>query len=569
MHLKAMLHESLLADLANNLNPDVLADAYLLKCSESLSTSLTKKLVIEEDPCTKEAAIKLFLECNRLCGVYQYPQRDDPTDTFLEDLKGILWRCIDRTPNDVGFLTLPELIVDSGVGPGASLGCEDTDFYTKLYASPLTRTSDLLHQIYRCAVALHPGLYSAELHRSAQQGDVTVVGSSLSTVRKTSQIDRTICTEPTLNMFFQKQVGTRFTSILKRSFGINLSKQPELNRRLAQIGSIDGEFATIDLKSASDSISIELCRLLLPPDCFRWLMETRSPYTRLPDGSEVKLDMISSMGNGFTFPLQTLIFGSLVVACYTKLGIKPRMCNRADPNWAVFGDDIIVRRDAYEVVVDALERLGFTVNKEKSFNTGYFRESCGGDYFHGSNVRGVYLQSFKDVRDIYSAINRLVRWSARTGIFLFKTVGLLHSFLYRDEFLHVPYTCGDTEGIKTTFSIARPPIDFNKSARYRYLHSKQVKWRVPSLAYDEQIDWFITSGGRVKNYNPQGLVQAILGGYLTNGRLGIRTTDTLLQETKVRWDVTPCWDYIPAAEMFASQGSDWEVAATLLTQHLG
>lgn len=565
MPIQAMLMESLLSDLESAGPPLTLYDEYLQKCRDSQKASFMKKFVIDEDPATREAAVKLFLSCNDACATYSYAHRDDPDDTFAEDLKGLLWRCIDRTPQDVGFLTLPELMLDSGTGPGASVGCDDEDFYTKLYDSPLTRTSDLLYQLYRCAVALHPGLYLAELHRSASQGDSIVVGSSLSTVRKTSLIDRTICTEPTLNMFFQKQVGARLTSILHKRFGIDLSKQPDRNRRLAQIGSINGEFATIDLKSASDSISIELCRFLLPPDLFRWLMETRSPYTRLPDGSEVKLEMISSMGNGFTFPLQTLIFSSLVMVCYRTLGIKAQNPDGDDPNWAVFGDDIIVRSDAYGVVVDALERLGFTVNKEKSFSTGNFRESCGGDFFHGNNVRGVYLQSLNDTRDVYSAINRLVRWSARTGIFLFRTVGLLHSLLTYDEYLYIPPICGDAEGIKTTFDIARPALDRNRSARYRYLASVPETWRVPSLAYDESVDWFITSRGRVKSYNPQGLVQALLGGYLTNGRFGIRINDARLQETRVRWGLVLSWNFDPAAVRFPSRGIDWEVAAALLT----
>jgi hypothetical protein len=52
----------------------------------------------------------------------------------------------------------------------------------------------------------------------------------------------------------------------------------------------------------------------------------------------------------------------------------------------VYGDDIIVPVEYVFAVVSRLEAFGFKVNKNKSFWSGYFRESCGKDYYEGTDV---------------------------------------------------------------------------------------------------------------------------------------------------------------------------------------
>ena len=73
--------------------------------------------------------------------------------------------------------------------------------------------------------------------------------------------------------------------------------------------------------------------------------------------------MVSSMGNGFTFELMSLIL----------LGVT----RFYSANSSVFGDDIIVPLDVAPEVVEAITGLGFLVNKRKSFFDGITRESCG------------------------------------------------------------------------------------------------------------------------------------------------------------------------------------------------
>jgi hypothetical protein len=133
--------------------------------------------------------------------------------------------------------------------------------------------------------------------------------------------------------------------------------------------------------------------------------------------------MISTMGNGFTFPLMTTILSSAVRAVYREMGIlikdNPLAWNHdavVPGNWAVFGDDIIVCREAYDMLVTFLHELGFRVNLTKSFNSGLFRESCGHDYLGGHDVRGVYLKRMTSRQDIAVAVNLLNDWSFRTSI---------------------------------------------------------------------------------------------------------------------------------------------------------
>jgi len=146
-----------------------------------------------------------------------------------------------------------------------------------------------------------------------------VPGNVLFTVPKNHDIDRCACKEPDLNMFMQKGLGDYIAKCLRR-VGIDLNDQSK-NRDLAREGSINGLLATIDLSSASDSVSSGLVELLLPDIWFSLLDSIRSPVTII-DGEEHTNAMFSSMGNGFTFELESLIFYSIARASAYFMGDK-------------------------------------------------------------------------------------------------------------------------------------------------------------------------------------------------------------------------------------------------------
>lgn len=557
-------------ELENCLRADLPTDAEVITSDLSvrsarklwLSKSLLKKFQDDISNDADAKCLKVFLECNESCRHYNLRSEVLYSDYVLGEVKSL----IDRMFVENGTELLPSLssfYEQWGIGPGANIDSESYDFYTKIFNSKLSRTSDLLYRLYRYAIVDDPAWISAELTRSARVGNSTVDGSRLTFVPKTREISRTVCTEPTLNMMFQKWVGRCLEDKLRSEFRINLSIQPELNRELARLGSIDGSFGTIDLSSASDRISLNLCREILPRHLYDWVVRARSPIVTIPGGEKIKLDMVSSMGNGYTFPLQTLIFASLVVSCYRILGIKPMYGSNGPANWAVFGDDIIVRSDAYEFVVSCLRMFGAVVNDGKSFNAGNFRESCGGDFYHGQNIRGVYIKSLKHDSLVYSAVNRLIRWSSRDGDLLLNTVSYLMSGL-RTKVLTIPYRDGDSEGLKVPRSAAIGTVwcKTTFSVKYRALTRRTKSYRLPEPDELGKIPECRLPGF---NYNVHGLTRSFIGGYIRYGRVSIRD-DRI--ETKVRWRYSSSWDWIPVAgktglNAQSYRDHDWEIMVIL------
>lgn len=230
-----------------------------------------------------------------------------------------------------------------------------------------------------------------------------VSGSILFTVPKNADIDRVACKEPDLNVFIQKSFGNQIRYLLKRK-GIDLNDQT-INGELARQGSIDGRLATLDLSSASDSVTVELVRWLLPPDWFYYLDAARS-HTITIDGIETPISMFSSMGNGFTFELESLIFYSLARAMNFMLGYRGRI--------SVYGDDIIVPTETAPYLIQLLRAVGFTVNSEKSFIDGPFRESCGAYWHAGVDVKPFFIKGpIMTVSDLIKVLNQLTSWSSR------------------------------------------------------------------------------------------------------------------------------------------------------------
>lgn len=228
-----------------------------------------------------------------------------------------------------------------------------------------------------------------------------VEGAILFTVPKKTDIDRCACKEPDINMFLQKGVGAHIRRRLRR-FGINLNDQ-SINRRLAHLGSLDGSLATLDLSAASDSMSISCVEALLPRDWFLYLNDIRSQSV-IVDGTVVRTEMFSSMGNGFTFELESLIFWALMRTTAYFQGSRGVV--------SVYGDDIIIPSGMYDDATWVLSVFGFTPNPEKSFHEGSFRESCGGHYHAGEDVTPFYLKrKATHLTDVIRVANQLRLWT--------------------------------------------------------------------------------------------------------------------------------------------------------------
>lgn len=223
------------------------------------------------------------------------------------------------------------------------------------------------------------------------------------TVPKSLKTDRTIAKEPTLNGFLQQGVHLVLRKRLKR-VGVDLSDQG-INQTLASLAQTLG-LATLDLKSASNSVTAMLMELLLPPDWFEFLNQIRSHRTRMPDDSIHKNYMFSSMGNAFTFELESLVFWAIAASC-----------SKASKLVSVYGDDMIVPQVYADDVIYGLEAFGFRINTDKSFTSGRFFESCGKHYFDGTDVTPAFQKAnpLESTIESIRAHNRLIRWAYRSG----------------------------------------------------------------------------------------------------------------------------------------------------------
>lgn len=232
-----------------------------------------------------------------------------------------------------------------------------------------------------------------------------VKGNRVTTVPKNYKTDRGIAIEPDMNMYVQRGLGNLIRERLRR-VGVNLNSQ-DTNQDLAYYGSVKGSVATIDLKMASDSVCLELVRFLLPTTWCAALEQCRSAIGVLPSGEEVLYRKFSSMGNGYTFELESLIFYGLSLAVCELHGIETHLVS-------VYGDDIIVPSAAAQHLIEVLDFCGFKTNESKTFISGSFRESCGKHFLAGHDVQPFYVKAWPNkLSELFLLHNKLYRWLQR------------------------------------------------------------------------------------------------------------------------------------------------------------
>lgn len=350
-------------------------------------------------------------ETNYRLQLYQHlPRGESPmADRLLEILRGarkIAGRILGPLPDSLEF----------GFGPGTCFELQGRTYSTlgdKVDVTPhVTRSAEQIFDlIYRGSIMdrVRTSLGRPYLEYSR--------GNRFTTVPKDGKTHRGICIEPLGNLAIQLGIG-RFLKGRLSNVGLHVntsgvSESPldwrvarkdgqSIHRLRAFTGSVDGSLATIDLSNASDTISKEIVRLVLPDEWFSLLDATRSHHTRF-NGRWVLLEKFSSMGNGFTFELETLLFACILAsACGLKVG----------HDLHVYGDDIIIPSTCYREASAVLTACGFTINPRKSFSTGLFRESCGGDFFCGFDVRPYYSKGEMNAPlewiSLHNALRRLV-----------------------------------------------------------------------------------------------------------------------------------------------------------------
>ena len=393
--------------LEYTIDPSRYLDSWRFRHDYMCAKIFSKSTIFPKVFDVRAVAMREFIRCERKCEVLN---KKIIVSGFRSLFSDVEWRYIDNARRKISsILGDPPLLndLDFHFGPGVNQGLtsDKTTITDKLMATR-TITERLRHYLSENPIdhaawdlAHVNGQVPSDHFRLTEWSAVR--GSRLAFVPKNAKTDRPICVEPLYNSFVQTGIGSKIRSLLKRT-GCNLRSQ-ERNQLLARKGSIDNTLATIDMKSASDTISYMVVMEMIPYRWFDLLDSARSPEYEI-QGNWYSFSKFSSMGNAYTFELQTLIFLCLARAIADEDLESSRHIN-------AYGDDLIVPTSTYVATSNLLGKLGFEVNKSKSYHSGPFRESCGKDYFLGSNVRPLFLKGTLSPQQIYAWCNWVRRYS--------------------------------------------------------------------------------------------------------------------------------------------------------------
>lgn len=214
-------------------------------------------------------------------------------------------------------------------------------------------------------------------------------------VPKDSRGPRLIAREPKDHQYLQQGFKDYAMQTIERhpiTCGrVNFASQ-SINNEMSRIGSVTRDWATLDLKDASDRNSLPLVRLLWSacPVALAYLDASRTAFSRI-HGRILELAKYAPMGSALCFPIMAMNIFALLTSSYALEKRIP--LESAYNDVFVYGDDIIVKTGFANKAMQTLEHFGFKVNREKSFVDSYFTESCGSDWFKGNKVTPVRLRS--------------------------------------------------------------------------------------------------------------------------------------------------------------------------------
>lgn len=355
---------------------------------DNLLTEILRKCDLPTTVDKEAAAVATFFACEKDCATTNarlsryLPQKllIEPGDMPVADF-------INQWRKEVSMVmgNLPD-----GLTPKFSGGSTYADTGNLKTIPDKMSSTPTIYAGTRCLLPLwHETSWSRALVRDRpwQSDPLTVRGNIFFTVPKDGTKFRGCAKEASIAIVYQLGAGAVLKKRLLR-IGINLKTSKPYHMKRAQQASRTGEDATIDMSNASDTVARVLVQLIVRSDWFELLDSLRATHTWI-DGKWVRLEKFSSMGNGFTFELETIVFATLARTVVRLEGGDPGRV-------ACYGDDLIVPAEHYLAVMSALRFFGFTPNVKKTFGEGPFRESCGGDYFEGVPVRAHYLEEVPD-----------------------------------------------------------------------------------------------------------------------------------------------------------------------------
>jgi len=449
---------------------------YALKTTRQI-TDLFKKFSFSQDLYTpaqlRDDSVKKFMDNQERLLNFEFP--DDPT------VKSIVFGAKGYADQILGDFTHLEICERATFGKKSSVGipmrqaCEGSR-----YEAPITGSREHIDWFDK-----YYGIWNRPAHGYAQARAALLkkppyrLVDSLEAVLvdKTWKSLRMIMPNTTLGTLYSSGMGRTIEDRL-RSHNYDIKHLQPVHGELARFGSLTGSLVTADQSMASDNITVQLVDAILPRPWASALKFGRIEGMALY-GQRLATPTFATMGIGFTFPLQTLIFLCLLLSIrdYCKLDEQTVV--------SVFGDDLIYATEMHQVVCDVFPKLGLVLNIDKTFAEGYFRESCGYDFYRGIDVRPFHLgratglSAGKRRAEAYLYVTAniaLRRWAPyEIPTTLDWIIGEIRR-VRKDEVLLVPTDYPDTSGVKASPELAyllgverKIKKDMHGTYRFRYL----------------------------------------------------------------------------------------------------
>jgi len=271
-------------------------------------------------------------------------------------------------------------------------------------------------------------------------------------VPKSVEKNRIISKEPVALGWYQHGIADCLDRMIKQSSflkgRVDLHDQAK-SQDAAWAGSLFGEYATIDLSNASDSITFTLIKKVVRHTKLRRaLWCTRSQYAKLPNGETIPLSKFAPMGSAVCFPMETLIFAGMCEMAIRRITGNTSRMN----DYTVYGDDIVIKTIYANELMRILASFHFEVNKTKSFyHVGpvNFREACGEYFVNGTSVRPLRLSRRLFLIEqpdsgqrvgIRASLVSLANESFKFGYFCLRGCVLTEISKYYPGFQDVPFT---------------------------------------------------------------------------------------------------------------------------------
>lgn len=390
-------------------NPDITAIFFIRQIC-----LMNKKILLETTEERKADAFKKYVECENEVSEFSVNIQQRDLNHFA-DVSHLLW---DHILCDVDRKVYEADIIPKH-GPGATA---ERISGNRKYA--IRKWHSRLEEFFPSAEFLIPNAgFFRELDSVDFVEPEAESPSRIISVPKTLKTPRIIAIEPVCMQYTQQSLLEVLVQHLEGSTTLNGSvgfTDQSPNRDMAREGSLsdpldpDG-LCTIDLSEASDRVSNLLVKTMLQafPHLSGAVQACRTVSADVPGFGVIPLSKFASMGSATTFPIEAMVFLTIVISAYVRSQGRSTTQKRLKDILSrvrVYGDDIIVPRHIVLDVKRELETYGLKVNAAKSFWTGKFRESCGKDFYDGNDVTVVYNRrllpsSYRDASEMLSLVS--------------------------------------------------------------------------------------------------------------------------------------------------------------------